>query len=581
VIQGGFGAVPTADGRTRFRLWAPDLVQAGLLIEGREELPMQALGEGWHGVVADCGAGARYRFRAGDRSVPDPASRWQPEGVHGPSAVVDPTAFAWSSDDWRGRPWHEAVIYELHAGLMGGFAGVEAALPELSALGVTAIELMPVAAFSGNRNWGYDGVCAWAPQAGYGGPDGLRRLVDTAHGLGVSVLLDVVYNHFGPEGNYLAAYAGGFYRHDRATPWGDAIDFRVPAVRRFFIENALHWLVEYRIDGLRLDAVHAIADSGFLLELAAELRAKLPGRQVHLVLENEANDAALLGEGAFDAQWADELHHCVHVMLTGERDSYYADYAREPARLLARALAEGFAFQGEVSAHTGRPRGTPSAHLPPSRFVVCLQNHDQIGNRAFGERLTQLAPARAVRAATVLLLLCPQVPLLFMGQEWGSRAPFLFFTDYGGALAEAVRSGRRREFGRFAAFADPARRARIPDPNAAGTFTASRPEADDRHGTAQREWWEFHRRLLEIRRTRLAPHLAAAASLGAMAFGPRAVLARWRLGNGAELSIAANLGEGPCPCPPLPGEMLFACGEAVNATIGPFETVATLREARP
>jgi glycogen operon protein len=399
-----FGATLVGGNRTHFRLWAPDRPRVTLEIEGRSPMTMRARDAGWHEVIADSGAGARYRYRVRPGlAVPDPAARAQAGDVHEPSIVVDPASYVWRHSEWHGRPWHEAVIYELHVGLCDGFVGVTARLADLASLGVTAIELMPVAEFPGARNWGYDGVLPYAPDAAYGTPDDLKALVDTAHGLGLMVLLDVVYNHFGPDGNYLGSYASEFWRQDVSTPWGDAIDFRREEVQHFFIENALYWLEEFRFDGLRLDALHAIVPQDVVSTLARAIRAGVrPGRHVHLIMEHEGNAAHLLradpGAAGFDAQWADDFHHCLHVLLTGEHESYYGDFAKDTATLLARCLAEGFAYQGQVSPHTGQPRGEPSGHLPPTAFVVCLQNHDQIGNRAFGERLTVLAePTACVR----------------------------------------------------------------------------------------------------------------------------------------------------------------------------------------
>jgi maltooligosyltrehalose trehalohydrolase len=372
------------------------------------------------------------------------------------------------------------VIYELPPGTFGGFDGIRAELPRLAALGVTVIELMPIADFPGQHNWGYDGVLPYAPDAAYGTPEALKALVDAAHGLGLMVMLDVVYNHFGPDGAYLHAYAKSFFREDLHTPWGAAIDFDRPEVQQYFEQNALYWLMEYRFDGLRFDAVHAIGSPAFLDQLAAFLRSGVePGRYIHLVLEHEGNAARHLRESAtapgFDAQWTDDVHHCLHVLLTGEDEGYYEDF-RDPINQLARCMAEGFAYQGEISPHSGKPRGEPSGHLPSTSFVICLQNHDQIGNRAMGDRLTMLANPQGLRAATALLLLAPFIPLLFMGEEVFSKTPFLFFTDHNDELAELVRNGRREEFKHFAAFQDPERRERIPDPNAASTFTASIPE---------------------------------------------------------------------------------------------------------
>ena len=528
-----FGATLLGDGRTRFRLWAPQQDEVAVVIEDGAVQPMNGRPGGWFELETHCPAGGRYRYRLGSGlDVPDPAARAQENDVHGPSLVVDSSAYRWRFPDWPGRPWTETVLYELHAGLCGGFAGLTDELPRLAALGVTAVELMPINDFSGQRNWGYDGVLPFAPDRAYGTPGELKALIDRAHELRLMMFLDVVYNHFGPEGNYLGLYAPQFFRNDVPTPWGSAIDFRQPAVRRFFIENALYWLMEYRFDGLRFDAVHAIVDQEFLDEMAAEIRNTVePGRHVHLVLEHDGNDASHLRKG-YDAQWNDDAHHVLHVMLTGERDGYYGDYADEPAQKLARSLSEGFVYQGEPSAYRkGEPRGTPCADLPPTAFVLFLQNHDQIGNRPFGDRLTTLADPDALKAAIGLQLLAPSIPLLFMGEERLARTPFQFFTDYHGDLADAVREGRKREFAAFARFGG----RDIPDPNALGTFERCRLDGkgDD----------SFYRSALKRRHELLVPRLAGTRNLDATVLGPSAVLARWRLGDGAVLAIAANLGE--------------------------------------
>jgi malto-oligosyltrehalose trehalohydrolase len=520
---------------------------------------------GWFDSEVACGAGTRYLYKLGsDLAVPDPASRAQSDDVHGPSVVVDPRAYRWRHPQWRGRPWHEAVLYELHAGLLGGFAGVRAELAKLKQLGITAVELMPINDFPGQRNWGYDGVLPFAPDHAYGSPDDLKALVDAAHEHGLMIFLDVVYNHFGPDGNYLASYAPQVFRDDVKTPWGPAIDFRNREVRRFFIENAFYWLMEYRFDGLRFDAVHAITEADWLDEMAAQVRETVePGRHVHLVLEHDGNVAEHLRRD-FDAQWNDDAHHVLHVMLTGEREGYYVDYAERPAARLARALSEGFVYQGEPSPHrNGERRGTPSSDLPPTCFVLFIQNHDQIGNRAFGDRLTALADPRALEAAIALQLLCPQIPLIFMGEEDASATPFQFFTDHHGELADAVREGRRREFASFAAFADPARRASIPDPNAATTFAQSRPAPDAALGSSRRD---LYRRLLGLRRDRIMPRLDGARALEARVIGEAAVLAQWRMGDGAILTIAANLAPVACPLATPSGELLFATGETGGAS---------------
>jgi maltooligosyltrehalose trehalohydrolase len=567
-----FGATYLGDGQTRFRLWAPGQDSIGVEIEERAPLALKRQADGWFELETACRPGARYAYRlANGQSVPDPASRAQADDVHGPSLVVDPASYRWQCTDWCGRPWHEAVIYELHVGTHGGFGRVQADLDRLSGLGITAIELMPINDFPGQRNWGYDGVLPFAPDRAYGSPDELKALIDNAHDRRLMVYLDVVYNHFGPDGNYLGLYAPNFFRNDVATPWGAAIDFRQPPVRRFFIENALYWLMEYRFDGLRFDAVHAIADPTFLDDMAAEIRRTVErGRHVHLMLEHDGNDAAHLRHG-FDAQWNDDAHHVLHVMLTGESDGYYSDYARQPARQLLRCLTEGFAYQGEASAYReGKARGTPSADLPPTAFVLFLQNHDQIGNRPLGDRLTTLAHPEALRAAMALQLLCPSIPLLFMGEERLSRAPFQFFTDHHGALADAVREGRRREFAAFGAFSGE----QVPDPNARATFECSRPvlQGDE----------SLHRELLAVRHKFIVPRLPGTRAMGGEAVGPAAVTARWRMGDGSILGMATNLGAEDQPSVWPRGACLFSTHpQAVASHTLPGRSTTVLLEPPP
>lgn len=552
----GFGAQWLGDGRTRFALWAPDASAVSVEIEGRDACRMAAVGEGWFEATRECTPGTAYRYVLADgRAVPDPASRAQRGGVHGWSVVTDPHAYRWMHAQWRGRPWTQTVLYEVHAGCYGGFRGLCAELENLARLGITAIELMPVAAFPGARNWGYDGVLPFAPAEAYGTPDDLKALVDTAHGLGLMMFLDVVYNHFGPDGNHLGAYAQRFFRDDHSTPWGAGIDYRRHEVRAFFQANARYWIEEFRFDGLRFDAVHAIGDDDWLREMAQDIRTHLPSdRHVHLVLENDDNQAALLGRGGYDAQWNDDFHHALHVLLTGEADGYYAAYAQCPAEHLARCLAQGFAYQGEDAPGLDRARGTPSTHLPPHAFVAFLQNHDQVGNRALGERLSVLADAQALRAATALLLLSPMIPLLFMGEDVGALEPFLYFTDHEPALAQKVRDGRRQEFARFPAFSDPGQRARIPDPNAAETFARVQVRA----ASDAIEQREFVRMLLALRHRVLVPQLHDARSLGAQVLGAAAVCARWRLASGQVLHLACNLGTTPVAHATPTGECLYA-----------------------
>jgi malto-oligosyltrehalose trehalohydrolase len=575
-----FGAEPIAGEGVSFRLWAPGAKAVSVWLDEAHELPMRKASTGWYALtVPTAGAGSRYQFRLPDGLlVPDPASRFNPDGVHGPSEVIDPAAFDWPDDDWLGRPWEDAVIYELHVGSFtpaGSFAGVIERLDYLAHLGVTAIELMPVAAFPGRRNWGYDGVLPFAPNATYGRPDDFKRLIAAAHQRGLMVLLDVVYNHFGPDGNYLHAYAPAFFNPRHVTPWGAAINFDGDGsrtVRDFYIHNALYWLEEYHLDGLRLDAVHAFCDDSspdIVEELETTVRQG-PGqeRQVHLVLENDRNQARYLGRDV--AQWNDDIHHALHVLASGETDGYFADYADEPMKRLGRCLAEGFAFQGETSRfHDNELRGEPSSHLPPGAFVSFLQNHDQVGNRAFGERLCHLVSPTALKAVTAVLLLAPPPPLLFMGEEFAAAQPFLFFCDFGGELASKVTAGRRREFASFARFADPAERERIPDPNADQTFTACVLDWSAAEREPHRAVLKLHRRLLALRRQWIAPRLAGMGN-GApklTLLSKRALKVLWRLGDGSGLSLVANLGEAEFAMTPEIGNRLFATSNLTPALL--------------
>jgi maltooligosyltrehalose trehalohydrolase len=505
-----FGAEVLGDAGVRFRLWAPGAQQVDLSMEG-SFLPMARQADGWFEITHKAQAGALYRYRIdGAQEVPDPASRFQPQDADGPSEVIDPHGFEWHDESWRGRRWEEVVIYELHVGTFtsqGTYGAIVPKLQYLKDVGITAIELMPLSDFAGRRNWGYDGVLPYAPDSVYGRPAELKALVQAAHRMGLMVFLDVVYNHFGPKGNYLGVYAPQFFTDKHKTPWGSAINFAVDPVRQFFIHNALYWLEEYRFDGLRFDAVHAIIDESprhILDDIAAAVHARDPDRHVHLVLENDANQARFLGPGKYDAQWNDDSHHAYHVLATGESDGYYVSYVDAPAKHLARCLAEGFVYQGEVSPFSKEARGEPSRHLRPGSFVDFMQNHDQVGNRAHGERLASLADESKLKVLSSILLLAPSPPLLFMGEEWGCHQPFLFFCDFEGELGDAVRNGRRDEFARFAAFADPKARARIPDPLSEQTFKRSVLRWKDARSAAGRAWLAHYSKLLELRKNEIA-----------------------------------------------------------------------------
>ncbi|MGH8149757.1 MAG: malto-oligosyltrehalose trehalohydrolase [Steroidobacteraceae bacterium] len=562
VHQMPFGAAIAPHGQVRFRLWAPAARSVELVLyRGRESQPfgMHAAQAGWFELVTpDAGPGTLYRYRIdGSFEVPDPASRFNPRDADGPSEVIDPRAFAWTDGNWRARGWPEAVLYELHVGTFsatGTFAGVEPELGALADLGINVIELMPVADFPGRCGWGYDGVLPYAPDAIYGRPHELKSLVAAAHGHGIAVMLDVVYNHFGPEGNALGRYAPQFFTERHRTPWGAAIDFdgaESRTVRDFFIHNALYWLEEYHLDGLRLDAVHAIHDDStphILTEIARAARGG-PGRDrvLYLVVENDSNEARFLGPcggpETFDAQWNDDFHHCLHVILTGESDGYYEDYAERPHQLLCRALAEGFAYQGEASRHRGLARGQVSSHLPPTAFVNFLQNHDQVGNRALGERIAELVSNEpALLAAAAILLLAPSPPLLFMGEEYAAPQAFPFFCDFGPDLAAKVREGRRREFSHFERLGSSGALDRIPDPTDPATARAARLERRREHDPRQARILDHYRRLLAVRRREivpLIPRIRSSACIQAQERG--ALVVAWTLDGGAALRLLANL----------------------------------------
>jgi len=564
-----FGAEVQADGWVCFRLWAPAATRVELCLEedtGESVLPLIDEPGGWFGLMTDrAAAGSRYRYRIdGGLRVPDPASRFQPEDVHGPSQVVDPRRWRWTDADWRGRPWEEAVVYELHVGTFspqGDFAAVTRRLDYLAELGITAIELMPVADFHGTRNWGYDGVLPFAPDSSYGRPEDLKALIQSAHRKGLMVLLDVVYNHFGPEGNFLHQYAPQFFTERYYTPWGAAINFDGPGsetVRCFFIHNALYWLEEYHFDGLRLDAVDAIRDDSvpdFLEELATAVRrGPSRERQVHLILENDNNAARYLVRDQFEhprqytAQWNDDLHHALHILLTGEADGCYADFEERPVWYLGRCLAQGFGYQGEPSTYRGgTERGEPGQSLPPTAFVSFLQNHDQAGNRPFGERIYRLTDPARLWATIALVLLAPTPPLLFMGEEFAAAQPFQFFCDFGPELAEAVAAGRRRGFACFEGFAKLLEHRVPPHPNDPNTFDRSKLDWECLDKAPHADWLEFYRNLLALRSDQIVPRLAGMRG-GTGDFrqiDEQGLRVAWRLGDGSTLTLLANPGDSP------------------------------------
>ena len=576
-----FGPQLTGDG-TRFRLWAPAAKRADVILE--QPHAMTRGEDGWFTAdIAGVQAGARYKFRIDDEiDVPDPGSDFQPDDVFGASEVIDHADFAWRANDWRGRPWQDAVIVEAHVGAFtpaGSYRAMIEHLDHLVETGITALELLPLADFAGSRNWGYDGVLWYAPDSAYGRPEDLKTLIDEAHLRGLMVMLDVVYNHFGPEGNYLGRYAPTFFT-EAHTPWGSAIDYRVPEVRAFAIENALHWLRDYRFDGLRLDAVNSIVEPGGLsllhdLSAAAGELAAETDRHIHLVLENGDNRASILDaaqdppQGKYRAQWNDDYHHAWRVLMTDEKQGYYCDYQHAPRDDIARSLSSGFIYQGEISAFRGGTRGEPSGALSPMAFINFLQNHDQIGNRPLGDRLESVARTEAIEAALAVLLLSPAIPMLFMGEEWGSKTPFPFFCDFQGGLADAVRQGRRSEYEwAYAEYGD-----EVPDALELSTFQSAVLDWDERLQAAPQKRLRLVRDLLAIRRKEIAPRLAGAAFGEARATENGLVTADWRMGDGVRLALLANLSDCEVSHAPAASKGTLIWGSELNSSVPPWSVV--------
>jgi maltooligosyltrehalose trehalohydrolase len=559
------GATYLGDGRCQFLVWAPlaSRVEVHLVSPEERIFPLARDAQGYHGATSEGVApGYRYLYHLdAERERPDPASRFQPQGVYGPSQVVDPS-FPWGDRGWSGLPLEEYIIYELHVGTFSGEGTFEAVIPhldELKALGVTAVELMPVAQFPGERNWGYDGACLFAVQDSYGGPEGLRRLVNACHRQGLAVVLDVVYNHFGPEGNYLADF-GPYFTGRYQTPWGAALNFDDPfsdEVRRFFIENASYWLTEFHIDALRLDALHSILDISsypFIAELAArfhEQAAKLK-RRAYLIGESAANDARLIraperGGYGLDAQWNDDFHHALHVLLTGEQDGYYQDFGG--LEQLVKAFREGFVYSGQYSQYRKRRHGVASGDIPAHRFVVFAQNHDQVGNRINGERLSQIVSFEGLKLAAGIVLLSPFLPLLFMGEEYGEKAPFPYFVSHSEpALIEAVRRGRREEFASFQWSGE------IADPQDEATFLSARLDRSLRgegwHGTLL----EFYKELIRLRRETPALARLSKSTMEVRGLEDGLLLVRrWSEGSQAVLLFNLSREPGPVAVPMPPG----------------------------
>lgn len=558
----------------RFRVWAQGQQRVSLRL-GSLDAEMKPVGDGWfEQEVANVKPGAAYNYVLADGTMlPDPASRAQQDEVYGPSLVIDPASYQWQHAQWQGRPWQETIVYEMHIGTFtpeGTFRAAIRKLPYLAELGITMLEVLPVSQFGGNRGWGYDGVLLYAPHSAYGSPDDFKAFIDSAHGLGLSVVLDIVLNHFGPEGNYLPLLSPGFFHKERLTPWGAGIAYDVDAARRYIVEAPLYWLNEFNLDGLRFDAIDQIEDLSqkhVLVEIAERIRAEITDRPIHLTTEDSRNVTFLHPRNKdgsvplFTGEWNDDFHNAVHVFATGESHAYYQDFVDQPEKLLARALAEGFVYQGEVSQQTGKPRGVSSVSQPPLFFVDFIQNHDQVGNRAQGDRLIELAGVEQTKVLLATLLLSPHIPLLFMGEEYGETHPFLFFTDFHGDLAKAVREGRAKEFQGHAGFEDE----KVPDPNAKKTFEMSKLDWQKPDSSEGRQWLELTRELLALRQKHIAPLLATAEGNAGRVIDTAegSVTVSWIFPLGT-LSIALNIGEKTRPLAELPGETLFAWPKATQ-----------------
>jgi maltooligosyltrehalose trehalohydrolase len=589
--------IHTDEGSTRFRIWAPAQAMMTLRLDSND-LVMTAMSEGWFEAISpDARPGSHYEFVLADgTTVPDPTARAQVGDVHGASLVTDPHAYRWQDAHWRGRPWREAIIYEVHIGTFtpqGTFAAAIEHLSNLAQIGITAIELMPVAQFGGERGWGYDGVLLHAPHRAYGTPDDMKAFIDIAHHYGIMVILDVVYNHFGPEGNYLPLYAPQFFHAEEDSPWGPSLAFEQPAVRQFVIDNVLYWLDEFHLDGLRFDAIHGIRDDTselhILEEIARASRRNFADRDIHLVTEDSRNITYLHerdsngGTPLYTAEWNDDYHHVLQVIAVGETQGHYTPFADAPYEKLAKALAFGFVVPADEGRVSSKEKHATSGHLPPIAFVDFIQNHDQVGNRAFGDRLVTMIEPWMARMLTALLLLSPHIPLLFMGDDYGETRPFLFFCDYSGTLAEDVRRGRRQDTGNFGGFSQEEQdSSNIPDPNSPATFERSKLSRARAATAAGLETRDFLHQLLVIRCKHIVPLLGEAAghSGRVLTSSNEVVAVEWRLGS-KRLSITANFSAGPLLIPQDPGQIIFASTarqSAQGATLAGHSLLVSLYE---
>ncbi|WP_244480312.1 malto-oligosyltrehalose trehalohydrolase [Rhizobium sp. Root1220] len=570
-----WGPLAIPNGKTRFQLWAPAECTVALKLENAE-LPMQRSEDGWHVAEVNAKVGSAYQFvLADEKAVGDPASRLQLDNLDGPSVITSPDSYRWQYPDWIGRPWEETVVYEIHVGAFtteGTFRSAMAMLPHLADLGITAVEIMPLAHFPGTRGWGYDGVLQFAPHNEYGTPDDLKAYIDTAHGHGLMVFLDVVYNHLGTEGNYLGQYAPGFFREDASTPWGAAIAYEKPEVRSYFIENVLYWLQEFRLDGLRFDAIDQIEDGGdvhILTQIATEVRDQISDRHVHLITENPANSTDLMEEKPggryYKADWNDDFHHSVHLAVTGEATGYYEPFKEDTWNKIRRVMSSGYLRSGKAILSNDPP---PTEALPPTAFIHFLQNHDQVGNRALGDRLHLGINRQLYRALIEILLLSPQIPMLFMGDDHLSLRPFHFFSDYKGEIANAIRQNRPKEAANFGGIPDGKSISDIPDPNNILTYLSSKVDWNQAASEGGIAWAEFIRYLLRLRKDRIVPLLSDAQGYaGRVIEAPdQCLFVDWNLG-GRTLQLRANLSQTDVNLPTGRGDILHSADTVMDVTL--------------